>query len=148
MASTIDLRQGEVTAPAIPVEAIDRDFVLKQVIDVSDLSQYNSALVLGDNLVSGNTYKFLSIPAGTIVKRASIVVHKIDAGAGTSTLTDGTAVPLAAQVMTALGVFAGVTSLPKYYPAAGYIAGLIATADLTDAIFEVIAECIRIPSAL
>ncbi len=148
MASTIDLRQGEVTAPAIPVEAINRDFVLSQVIDASDLSVYLSSLAAATHLVSGNTYKFLAIPAGTVVKRVQIIVHQIDSGAGTSTITNGTVVPLAAQIMTALGAFAGVTNCPLYFPIAGYLAGLIAAADLTDAIFEVIAECIRIPSAL
>jgi len=139
MASTLDLRVGSAAKPS---EGIDRHYVIKKRIDSSDLSKYNSALAALANLVSGNTYKYADIPANTILIRAMIVVKSADGSTGTSTLTDGSIVPLAAQVMNAKGAFAGVTNLPKWYEAAGIISGLIATNDITTAIFEVVLELI------
>ena len=129
MASTVDLRTE--TVGAIPSFGIRAHSILKAEIDTTDIS---------GGLVSGNTYKFLTIPEKFLLLRAMIRVRTVDAGGGTSTLTDGTIVPLAAQVMTAEGVFIGTTNLPKYFKAGGYLAGLIATANLTLAIFDVIAE--------
>jgi hypothetical protein len=146
MASTIDLRQGGITTQARkPMMENDSVYIIRQRIDATDLSQYLATLAASTHLVSGNTYQFIAIPPYSILTRASILVYTVDTGSGTSTLTDGTAVPLAAQIMTTAGIFAGVTSMPKYYGASGgYIAGLIASADITIAVFDVILELIDV----
>jgi len=127
--ATIDLRTtslGHVTSPSIRAHCFN-----KARFDASEVS---------GNLVSGNTYNYLELPAMFLLIRAMIRVVSADGAAGTSTLTDGSITPLAAQVMNATGVFIGTTSLPKYYPTGGTISGLIATANITTAIFDVIAE--------
>ena len=129
MASTIDLRTE--TVGVVPSSGIRAHSVLKASFDASKVS---------GGLVSGNTYKFLTIPEKFLLRNVEIRVRGADAAAGTSTLTDGAIVPLAAQVMNVVGMFYGTTNLPKYYADGGYLAGLIATADITTAIFDVIAE--------
>jgi len=129
MASTIDLRTE--TVGAIPSSGIRSHSVLKARIDASKVS---------GGLVSGNTYKYLTIPEKFIVHKVHIRVVSADLAAGTTTLTDGSIVPLAAQVVNAAGMFYGTTNLPKYFDTGGYLAGLIATADITTAIFDVIVE--------
>ena len=129
MASTIDLRSEIIGV--VPSSGIRAHAIIKASFDASKVS---------GGLVNGNTYKFLTIPPKFVLTRAMIRVRTVDAGGGTSTLTDGTIVPLAAQVMTALGMFYGTTNVPKYYLDGGYLAGLIATANLTLAVFDVIAE--------
>jgi len=137
--ATIDLRQGAVgTSAAKPVLGIDTTYTIRQRIDSTDLSKYLSSLTALTHLVSGNTYNLIAIPPYSVLLFAGINVLTVDAGAGTSTLTDGTIVPLAAQTMNAAGFFQGSTNLPKYYGAAGgTISGLIAGADITTAIFDV-----------
>lgn len=137
--ATIDLRQGGTgTSAGKPVLGIDTLYTIRQRIDSTDLSKYLSSLTASTHLVSGNTYNFIAIPPYSILINASILVLTVDAGAGTSTLTDGTIVPLAAQTMNAAGIFTGTTNLAKYYGAAGgTISGLIAGADITTAIFDV-----------
>lgn len=129
MASTIDLRTELVGV--VPSAGVRSVVTLEAKIDASKVAA---------NLVSGNTYKFLSIPKNFVLESAQIVVESADGSTGTSTLTDGSIVPLAAQVMNAKGSFAGVTNLPKWYEVAGYLAGLIATNNITTAIFRVIAR--------
>ncbi len=127
--ATIDLRTE--TVGVVPAKGVRSVVTLEALIDASKVS---------GNLVSGNTYNYLSIPAGFVLESAQIVVKTADGAAGTSTLTDGTIVPLAAQVMNAKGAFAGVTNLPKWYETGGILSGLIATANITTAIFKVIAR--------
>lgn len=129
MASTIDLRTE--TVGVVPAPGIRAHAVIKAQFDASKVS---------GGLVNGNTYNYLTIPEKFVLTRACIRVTSADTAAGTSTLTDGTITPLAAQVLNALGFFIGVTNLPKYYPDGGVLSGLIATADITDAIFDVVAE--------
>jgi len=129
MASTIDLRKE--TVGAIPSSGIRAHAVIEIPIDASKVA-------LG--LVNGNTYKFGRIPAGFVLTLAGIRVKTASIGAGTSTLTDGAIVPLAAQIMNAIGMFYGTTNVPKYYKVAADISGLIAAADIADAIFDVVLE--------
>jgi len=127
--ATIDLRTEIIGA--VPSHGVRDHCVLKERIDASKVA---------GGLVSGNTYKYLTIPAKMIVHKVHIRVVTADGAAGTTTLTDGTIVPKAAQVLNALGMFYGTTDLPKYFPDGGILSGLIATADITTAIFDVIAE--------
>jgi len=127
--ATIDLRTE--TVGAITSQGIRAHGLVKAPFDASKVS---------GNLVSGNTYNYLTLPEKFLLLRAMIRVRSADGAAGTSTLTDGSIVPLAAQVMNAEGVFVGTTNLPKYYPTGGTISGLIATANITTAIFDVICE--------
>ena len=129
MASTIDLRTEVIGV--LPSYGIRAHSVIKASFDASKVA---------GNLVDGNTYKFLTLPEKFVLTKAMIRVRGADLAAGTSTLTDGTIVPLAAQVMNAEGLFIGVTNVPKYYPVGGILSGLIATANITTAIFDVIAE--------
>jgi len=127
--STIDLRKE--TVGRVPVEGISQRVVIEE--------HFDAALVSG-NLVSGNTYNYLTIPENFIMTNANIRVKSADGGAGTSTLTDGTIVPLAAQIMNAEGAFYGTTNLPKYYETGGVLSGVIAAANITTAKFDVIVE--------
>lgn len=129
MASTIDLRTN--TIGVIPSDGIRSVATIEAKIDASKIS---------GGLVNGNTYNYLTLPKNFVLTRVEIIVETVDAGGGTSTLTDGSIVPLAAQVMTSKGAFPGVTNLPKWYEAATALSGLIATATLTTAVFRVIAE--------
>ena len=129
MASTIDLRKE--TVGAIPSSGIRAHAVIEIPIDASKVA-------LG--LVNGNTYKYGRIPAGFVLTRACIRVKTASILTGTSTLQDGAITPLAAQIMNAIGMFYGTTSLPKYYKVATDIYGVIATADIADAIFDVVLE--------
>lgn len=127
--ATVDLRTE--TVGVVPSGGIRSVVTLETEIDASKVT---------GNLVSGNTYNYLQIPAGFVLESAQIIVEVADGAAGTSTLTDGTIVPLPAQVMNAKGVFAGVTGLPKWYETGGTLSGLIATANITTAKFKVIAR--------
>lgn len=125
--ATVDLRKE--TVGVVPSSGIRAHAVIKASFDAS-----KTPLVLGD------TINYLQLPEKFLLLKAMIRVRTVDAGGGTSTLTDGTIVPLAAQVMTSKGVFVGTTNLPKYYETGGTLSGLIATANLTLALFDVIAE--------
>lgn len=127
--ATVDLRTE--TVGGIPSYGVRAHSVLKARIDASKVS---------GNLVSGNTYNYLTIPAKFILHKVHIRVISADGAAGTTTLTDGTIVPLAAQVLNAQGMFYGTTNLPKYFDTGGVLSGVIATANITTAIFDVIAE--------
>lgn len=126
---TIDLRTE--TVGVLPSYGVRAHSVIKASFDASKIS---------GNLASGNTYNYLTLPAKFVLLRAMIRVRSADGAAGTSTLTDGTIVPLVAQVMNAQGFFFGTTNLPKYYDAGGVLSGVIASANITTAIFDVIAE--------
>ena len=129
MASTIDLRKE--TVGVVPSQGIRAHAVIEIAVDASKVS---------GGLVNGNTYKFGQIPAGFVLTLAGIRVKTVSALTGTSTLNDGTITPLAAQIMNVIGMFYGTTNLPKYYKVATTIVGLIATADIADAIFDIVLE--------
>jgi hypothetical protein len=125
--ATIDLRTE--TVGVVPVKGIDAQVIIEIPVDATKVS---------GGLVNGNTYKYGQIPAGFVLEMAGIRVKTLSALTGTSTLTDGSIVPLAAQIMNAIGMFYGTTNVPKYYKTGGTISGLIATADIADAKFDVV----------
>jgi len=129
MASTIDLRKE--TVGVVPSSGIRAHAVIEIPVDLTKIT---------GGLVNGNTYQYGVIPAGFVLKSVGIRVKTASLLTGTSTLNDGSITPLAAQIMNAIGMFYGTTSLPKYYKVATTIVGLIATADITGAIFDVVLE--------
>jgi len=131
--ATIDLRKE--TIGAIPSDAIRAHAAIVIPVDATKVS---------GGLVNGNTYYLGEIPAGFTIKGTSLRVKTASALTGTMTLQDGSITPLAAQIMNATGMFYGTTNLPKYYKVATILYGVIATADIADAIFDVVLDGIQL----
>lgn len=127
--SMLDLRTE--TVGSIPAYGVRAHVIAKQNVRASSIT---------GGLPSGWTIRYLTIPERFLLLRAMIRVTTADSGNGTTTLTDGTITPLAAQVLNAIGLFIGTTNLPRYYASSAILSGAIATASITTAIFDVIIE--------
>lgn len=140
--ASYDFTNGSISGQMVPRKQCAEEnepFLRRNIVDFSK-----------QNLAAGDDAKVLDIESGVAVKTAFARVITADSGGGTVTLgktSSGTQWGSAATPDTAGGVLGGTVSV-QYYSSDGGIYMLGATATLTTAKVEVIAECVKCVDAI
>lgn len=113
-------------------QILDQDTVVTRFIDTTAFP------VPTVGLVNADTYEIITIPALTVLKEVTIVVHTVEGAADTVSVKDG-ATTFITTVSTNSAVATAGTGVPKYYATLDTL-DVLANAAITVAKFFVIAR--------